>query len=187
MSTHLCTIVTGSQNKRVKTLYDCELMSDYQFRHDRLEELMKKRGLNDGQLAYMAGMSKSMIFYLRSGERPNVSAVNAAKIAEALGCSVDYLLGLSDDPLPSRLELGEVGIELLTIAKTLPESRQRDLLLIAQAYQEAGEPTPEVMELLLDKIEELGGPEEYDRIMTALESLSATSRKTRRRRRTANQ
>lgn len=72
-----------------------------QFRSDRLKTLMEKRdNLTNGQLEYMSGVSSTMIWNLQNGNRPNVSAVIVAKIAEALDCSVYYLLGLTDDPRP---------------------------------------------------------------------------------------
>ena len=93
-----------------------------------------------------------------------------AKQALALGCSVEYLLGLTDTPTLAPNDMPELLQSLLETAKTLPETRQRDLIMIAQAYQAAGEPSPEVMELLLGKIEELGGKDSLNQILDLLEA-----------------
>lgn len=45
--------------------------------------------------------------YENNKTAPSVDKI--AKIAEALGCSVDYLLGLTDDPTPKRLEVTELS------------------------------------------------------------------------------
>jgi len=38
-------------------------MANPRFRADRLVELMRKRDLNAGQLAYLTGVSHPMVFY----------------------------------------------------------------------------------------------------------------------------
>lgn len=45
--------------------------------------------------------------YENNKTAPNVEKI--ALIAGALGCSVDYLLGLTDDPTPKRLEMIELN------------------------------------------------------------------------------
>jgi len=48
-------------------------MANPKFRADRLVELMHKRDLNAGQLAYLTGVSQPMVFYLTRDERPGVT------------------------------------------------------------------------------------------------------------------
>jgi transcriptional regulator with XRE-family HTH domain len=152
-------------------MYDCCLMNTVKFRGDRLATMMEKRNLKPGQLEYMAEVSQPMISLLLSEQRPNVSAVIVARLADALGCSVEYLVGLTDDPSPVAATLDDAMAELVAIAKTLPEYRQRDLLAIANTYQATGEPTAEVMEMLLDQIEEVGGEKLLNQLLDVLEGM----------------
>lgn len=137
---------------------------------ERINELLEQRGWGPGELAQQSGVAYDTIYKLRTGERARPSADIVARLALALGCSVEYLLGLTDSPTFAPNDMPELLQNLLETAKTLPESRQRDLIMIAQAYQAAGEPTPEVMELLLEKIEELGGEDSLNQILDLLEA-----------------
>lgn len=103
-----------------------------------VEEVMQQRGLSASDLSRATGISRSTLSLLLSGKRSDTTTATAAKISHALGVSVDYLLGLSDKPEPTPLMLGEVLLELVQVARHLPPSRQRDLLLIARAYAQDG-------------------------------------------------
>lgn len=69
-------------------------------RVDRLEALMKARGYGPGELAYQADVSYDYIYKIRKGGAPNIAAVQVQKLAAALKTSVEYLLGVTDDPRP---------------------------------------------------------------------------------------
>lgn len=77
-------------------------------RPDRITALREARGWTQGQLMLEvqrrlpAGedFSRSTLTRLENGER-NPRALNVAALAQALGVSSDYLLGLTDDPTPS--------------------------------------------------------------------------------------
>jgi len=99
-------------------------MANPRFRADRLVEQMRKRDLNAGQLAYLTGVSQPMVFYLTRDERPGVSAVIAAKLARALGCSVEYLLGMTEEPSPQTLDIDDLVMELAEIANRLTNRRR---------------------------------------------------------------
>jgi transcriptional regulator with XRE-family HTH domain len=69
----------------------------------RIRAMREFRGLTQGQLAYKAATSASHISLLENDERPGAQAATVARIASALGTTVDYLVGLSDDPgIPPR-------------------------------------------------------------------------------------
>lgn len=99
-----------------------------EFRSDRLETLMEKRGkLTNQKLAYMSGVSSTMIWNLQNGNRPNASAIVVAKIAEALECSIYYLLGLTDDPKPGGVSPAAMEVlqnEARAISECPPSVRQ---------------------------------------------------------------
>ncbi len=72
--------------------------SEIRVRRDRIDELMRIRGLDATALAYRAGISYDYVYKILRGERPNVSAINLAMIAQTLGVSMEYLMGLADEP-----------------------------------------------------------------------------------------
>jgi transcriptional regulator with XRE-family HTH domain len=63
----------------------------------RLKALRKERGLSAEQVARKADVSVRHLRRLEAGQRPNTSAVTLARVAMALGTTVEYLLGLTDD------------------------------------------------------------------------------------------
>lgn len=63
----------------------------------RLRSLRMARQKTIRDLATETGLSVSQLYRLEKGERPRVAATTLARIAQALGTSVDYLLGLKDE------------------------------------------------------------------------------------------
>jgi len=70
------------------------------FHGERVRALRYQRRLSARKVAKRAGIHWRYYLRLEKNERPNVSAVNAAAIALALGTSMEYLMGLTDDPRP---------------------------------------------------------------------------------------
>ncbi|MBC7249306.1 MAG: helix-turn-helix transcriptional regulator [Anaerolineae bacterium] len=66
----------------------------------RLRALRQQRGLRVEDVAAISGITARHIWRLEAGNRSRVAAVTLARIALALDTSVDYLLGLTDDPNP---------------------------------------------------------------------------------------
>lgn len=59
--------------------------------HKKIASLIKERGLVHKELAETVGISEAMMSYIIKGFRePNVATL--ARIARALGCSVDELI-----------------------------------------------------------------------------------------------
>jgi len=71
---------------------------------DRIRELRKAQGLTLDQLATKAGSSKSYIWELENNNPPRPSAEKLSDIADALGTTLDHLIGTKfsseDDLLP---------------------------------------------------------------------------------------
>lgn len=67
---------------------------------DRINQLMQKRRWGPGELSYQSGVNYETLYKLRSGQRPRMSADLLGKLAQALNCSVDYLLGMTDNEAP---------------------------------------------------------------------------------------
>jgi transcriptional regulator with XRE-family HTH domain len=57
----------------------------------------RKRGLRQGEVAKLAGISQKQMSQIETGKRPGVQAVTIAKIAQVLHVSTDYLLGLKEE------------------------------------------------------------------------------------------
>ncbi len=128
------------------------------FRYDRLDAWMEARGLSSAEVADVTELSYNYLYMLRLGRRPNVSAQNVAKIALAVGCTMDYLCNVSDDPMGRGNLGGEEEISLLLAFRPLPVHRQRDVVIIAHAFGGQGEEDAEQTKtLLLGQIEQVYG------------------------------
>ena len=84
---------------------------------ERIEALLRERGISGSKLSADLGMSRSFMTELRKGRAKGVNAETAARIAGYLGVTTDYLLGKSEQPGPVN------GDEELT--EYLQELRER--------------------------------------------------------------
>ena len=67
---------------------------------DRLREIMQTNNITAYRIAKVTGISQGLMAEYHRGDKiPTVN--NLIKIADYLGCSVDYLLGRTDNPLES--------------------------------------------------------------------------------------
>jgi transcriptional regulator with XRE-family HTH domain len=60
---------------------------------DRLRRFRESKGLSQRALSQKAGVTQPTIAYLESGRRASVSLESARRIADALGISIDRLVG----------------------------------------------------------------------------------------------
>lgn len=110
----------------------------FQFNGARLQERLDLRKWKPSTLAYRAKMSKNYINKIIAGDRPNVSAINAAKMAFQLGCSIDWLVGLTDDPTPyGQTPITAEVQQLLAMVSGLSQRRLSELMLIADSLLRA--------------------------------------------------
>ena len=65
----------------------------------RIKDMVKTRGITVKQLLADAGLGYNMMTMMRTSMP---KADNLAKLADGLGCSVDYLLGRTDNPKVNR-------------------------------------------------------------------------------------
>jgi transcriptional regulator with XRE-family HTH domain len=68
-----------------------------ELKFERLKTLRKEQGLSAEQIARKANVSVRHLRRLEAGQRPNTSAVTLARVALALGTTMEHLLGLTDD------------------------------------------------------------------------------------------
>ncbi len=74
------------------------LVSEIQIIGARVRAARERKGWTQGQLAYKSGTAPAQISRIEHNERPGAQARLVANIAEALGVSLDYLLGRTNDP-----------------------------------------------------------------------------------------
>ena len=67
---------------------------------DRLRAAREARGLSQTALAVRAGLNLGNVNELEQRRKSSVRADTIVSLAESLGVSTDYLLGLTDDPRP---------------------------------------------------------------------------------------
>lgn len=63
----------------------------------RIKGLRTDQELRIAEVARRAGLSAAQVYRLEAGERPYTAATTLARVALALGTSVEFLLGLTDD------------------------------------------------------------------------------------------
>lgn len=68
------------------------------FDAQRMRAKRLERGLSAEKLARQADISVRHVLRLEAGDRPRTSAVTVARLALALGTTVEFLLGATDDP-----------------------------------------------------------------------------------------
>lgn len=161
------------------TIWDMKMTKLPEFRADRLNELMEKRDMDPGKIEYLADISRSMVHYLQKGAKPNVSAVIVGKLGQVLNCSIDYLLGLTDDPTPpSKKELPADLRELWELYEDLPSYRRRDVLKVVATFaeddrSELNRQVEEDIKQRLQMIEDFQGPAMADLVADLAPRLSS--------------
>lgn len=95
---------------------------------DRIQRARKEKGLSREELAAMIGTSGPIVGrYERGDMMPSVEI--ATKIAEALGVSLDFLVGKS-----SMLVKDKEMLERLEDIAKLPAAKQNELFNVLDAY-----------------------------------------------------
>lgn len=70
---------------------------------DRIIETMKEKGVSQKQLCEYIGVSKQAFTEWKGGRNESYKKY-LSEIAEFLNCSVDYLLGRTDEPTPPKTQ-----------------------------------------------------------------------------------
>src|SRR5688572_12660363 len=108
-----CTIVKSSLCKYTYSLL--EICTKLQYNDcmerepvvnaDRIRDEMKRMGLKPGKVAELIGVSYETLYKSLNEENRRVSAEMVAKLAMLFGCSMEYLLSLTDNRSPVTLNL----------------------------------------------------------------------------------
>lgn len=115
---------------------------------ERIDDLLRERGISGSKMAADLGMSRSFMTELRKGRAKGVNVETAGRIADYLGVTVDYLLGKDDaakqsDPVERELE------GYLEDLRSRPEKRM--------LFSVTKNATREQIEAIVHMIEELQG------------------------------
>ena len=94
---------------------------------ERIDALLKERGISGSRMSSDLGMSRSFMTELRKGRARGVNAETAARIADYLGVSTDYLLGKTDN---EKREDDPLEVELAGYLEEL-RSRPEQMMLFS--------------------------------------------------------
>ncbi len=97
-----------------------------------LMKILEERGMAN-KISKGTGISSGNISDWKSGKSaPNIEAI--AKIADYLGCSVDYLLGRTDDPLSINSNMDPEMAEAIKLFANLPSDKRKELLNFIRTF-----------------------------------------------------
>ncbi|MDO4459324.1 MAG: helix-turn-helix domain-containing protein [Clostridia bacterium] len=77
---------------------------------DRINELMKMKGVNQQDLSLAVGIDKSTLSRIISGNISNIKTDYICRIADYFGVTVEFLLGRTDIPDRKNYEIEKLGI-----------------------------------------------------------------------------
>lgn len=119
-----CTGQVNSKMTSVLKFFNAPLFSE------RLSQVMKAKGLTQGQLATASGLTQSAISkYLNNQRKPDIDALIC--LSKALDCEVCWLLGLEcrlDAEEKALLPIGSDYVKLPAGSKEPLESEERSIL-----------------------------------------------------------
>ena len=79
---------------------------------DRLQDLMKSRGVTQTSLAEAIGCSISMLSRFCAGQIDRLSDENIIRIAKFFNVSTDFILGVVDEPDRKNYDISELGLSV---------------------------------------------------------------------------
>lgn len=143
---------------------------------ERLRESRLQLGLTQKEVAqelkkrFGITVRQSYLSQLETGTKDAPTLPLLAALAQVLETSSDYLLGVTDNQLPVRdieeeAQAGGPGGRLSQILARLPYDKQAEVLSVAEAYIYRN-----MMELLLNEVEEIGGDAALHNLLNKLEA-----------------
>lgn len=98
------------------------MQPDVELFQSRIREARKSRGLSLQQVADGSGLTKSYVWELERGNIKNLTVRAAFSMAEALGVSPAYLLGLDHEVV----ELNPLALQIAAVINTELKRRHPD-------------------------------------------------------------
>ena len=96
---------------------------------DRILKIIQERGLTCYKVAKATGLSNNIFTVWKNKPSSKIYSGTLVLIADYLGCSVDYLLGRTENPEVHQLTEGDCIVETV-------EPDEWDLKMIAEAEKE---------------------------------------------------
>ncbi len=116
----------------------------------RLKAVRNRKGMSQGQVAEYAGVAQSTLSDLERGEIAPKTIGALINLAEYFGCSVDYLLGTSNDFSPAaNRSASEAALDAINLIDSLPPEKRTATVAVLRAMielMEVGVPLPEPVE-----------------------------------------
>jgi transcriptional regulator with XRE-family HTH domain len=82
---------------------------------ERIALLRRRQGMTQRQVGNEAGVHPNTIARLERGLLTDLPGKSIARIAQALGCTSDFLLGLSEDETPRDTESLAAGLAAMSV------------------------------------------------------------------------
>ena len=79
---------------------------------ERIQELLKERGITQAQLAARIGSTESAVSRFISGKTDKINAEHIIRIAKAFNVSTDFLLGVVNVPDRKNYDVEELGLSV---------------------------------------------------------------------------
>jgi transcriptional regulator with XRE-family HTH domain len=136
-------------------------------RIDRIEALMESKGWTVADLAAMSGLTYDSVYKIVNNMRPRTYADSMALIADALGTTVQYLMGMTDNRNPQLPGSSETVLEIADVARGVKETTKIDILLVAKGLAQADKNEDAAIEAAFLEVYKLGGQEMYDKVLGA--------------------
>ncbi|MFJ8262687.1 helix-turn-helix domain-containing protein [Rummeliibacillus sp. NPDC094406] len=102
--------------------------------------LREKKNWSQRELASRVGLNPSVMNRIESGERP-AKDEEILKLSRVLDCSTDFLLGRTESPTPSQMDIEEEfqafanDPSLQKWYKELPKSKEEDLRKLRKMWE----------------------------------------------------
>jgi len=90
---------------------------------DRLRQELQRTGYNAVTLAKKCGLRSSFIYDILHGKSLHPSGIKLSLIADALGVTVDYLVGKKDAPSPATQGEGYIAISSMLVDASMGKGR----------------------------------------------------------------
>jgi transcriptional regulator with XRE-family HTH domain len=153
------------------------------FNAARLQALMDEQNISDYKLAAKTGVSRTMIYYLRTGGRKGADTEIVLKLANYFGKPVEYLMS-DEDPPSDEPQLSDALRRIAEISATLSRMRQEELARIAETlanldHEQQTKPLPNGMtRALMDLVDDVRrhGISD-DEMLNLLESIIRSGRR----------
>lgn len=109
----------------------------------RILTIIQERGISAYKLAKETGISESLFSKWKKKPTSEIASLNLVKIASYLDCSVDYLLGRTDDPVtPSSAAHDDLKLRLDQNYSSLNQAGKTALVAISDDMVAGGRYKP---------------------------------------------